>query len=47
VTWNELSPIYRVVVLTFVLLAAIGTIVLAIGALWLLARRSLWANVSL
>jgi len=46
-TWDDLSPIWRVIALTAVLLAAISTIVLAIGALWLLARRSLWARVSI
>lgn len=35
-TWNDLPPIYLVVLLTLLLAAAIGV-------LWLIARRSLWA----
>lgn len=37
--WNELPPIYLVVLLTLLLAAAIGT-------MWLIARRMLWALVS-
>lgn len=35
-TWNDIAPIYLVIFLTFLLAAAIGV-------MWLLARRMLWA----
>jgi len=37
-TWNDIAPIYLVLVLTLLLAGAIGT-------LWLIARRMLWATV--
>lgn len=41
-TWNDLAPIYRVVLLTLALLVIIAGLMGIIGALWLLARRMLW-----
>lgn len=42
-TWNDLAPIYRVLLLTVALLLVILVLFAVIGALWLLARRMLWA----
>lgn len=39
-SWNDIAPIYLVALLSLLLVAVIGT-------LWLLARRMLWAVVSL